>query len=410
MTGSGTQLNPYIISTPSDLDAVRNNMTAYYELGNDIDMSGFGSFTPIGLNIENNTRFNGHFDGKGFKIKNLTINESSNYTGLFGITNNNSIIKNIGIENCNVSGTGDYSGALIGRSYGQVNNCYSTGTVTGGSQVGGLIGYNYVGIIQNCYSKCTVSGINYLGGFIGHPGPNYSTPVLRNCFSIGSVDITTNSGGFAGFYDNTTVENCFFDSQTSGHITDPVATQKTTAQMKSQLTFTNWDFNDIWAIDNDYPYLQMFGSSSSGVEEERQVTSYLNNICSSLDTSKRIQKEVNSLTKTIITDINTYRSKSTNLNSYVGKIYSDILLQNKINKIINIESHIKQINSNIESQVAGYRQPISFVSPINSKAILPYLFVCANCLYEQNLSNSSIIENLSSVSSINNPSYMEVMV
>ena len=162
------------------------------------------------------TAFTGTFDGNGHKITNFTINGGSNYClGLFGYIYTGGSVKNLGLENCTVSGSSGsyYAGGLVGFNYGgSISNCYSTGAVSGsGYSVGGLVGLNS-GSISNCYSTGTVSGSQYVGGLVG-----------RNSGSVGSS---------------------FWDTQTSGQITSNGGTGKTTAQMKTLSTFTDagWDF------------------------------------------------------------------------------------------------------------------------------------------------------------------------
>ena len=147
--------------------------------------------------------------------------------------------------------SGSYEvGGLVGYDLynGRVSNCYSTGSVLGGSEVGGLVGWNY-GIVSNCYSTGSVSGNTYVGGLIGRK-----------------------------YYG--TVSNSFWDNQTSGQSTSSDGRGKTTFQMKDVRTYTDkswssglglpvWDFvgnpygdvgnEDIWDINPDvndgYPFL-----------------------------------------------------------------------------------------------------------------------------------------------------------
>ena len=80
--GKGTSDNPYQITTAKQLDEVRKNLAAHYELKNEIDLSSFHNWIPIG---DSEHPFTGSFDGNGFTIKNLKINSiGSDYAGLFG--------------------------------------------------------------------------------------------------------------------------------------------------------------------------------------------------------------------------------------------------------------------------------------------------------------------------------------
>ena len=125
------------------------------------------------------------------------------------------------------------AGGLIGYANGcTVSNCYSTGSVTGsdgGSYVGGLIGNQYVATVTNCYSTGHVAGNSYVGGLTGsQSGP--------------------------------TATNCFWDTLTSGQTSSAGGTGESTALMKTQSTFTGWDFTFVWTINsgvnNGYPILR----------------------------------------------------------------------------------------------------------------------------------------------------------
>lgn len=263
MTGSGTEGDPYIIYNVNDLQAIQDHLAAWYELGNDIDASetvdwneGAG-FDPVEI-------FTGHFDGKGHKITDLYINRpGENYIGLFGQIGSYADIKNVALENVNISG-GRYTGALVGRlgtgstDYGTVSKCYSTGTVNGNPDVGGLIGrILQKGTVSDCYSTCTVvggSGYDF-GGFVGSI---YGT--IEKCYSIGNVSGEHQVGGFSGKFYVGSVTDCFWDTEASGNPTSYSGTGKTTAEMKQQATFTNWDFDTIWDIEENitYPSLIIF--------------------------------------------------------------------------------------------------------------------------------------------------------
>jgi hypothetical protein len=165
--------------------------------------------------------FTGVFDGNNHKITHLTINGGSNrYIGLFGDINSTGLIKNLGLENFAVSGAQSVGG-LVGFSRGSsIINSYSTGTVTGGSNslyLGGLVGYIYNGgSIINCYSTSDVNGGNEsqcLGGLVGRS--YYGSISISDCYSTGSVRGTYNVGGLAG-YNNGDINNCSSTGSVSG--------------------------------------------------------------------------------------------------------------------------------------------------------------------------------------------------
>ena len=278
-SGSGTAEDPYVITTVDQLQEMKDNLTACYILGNDIDASatsgwnGGAGFVPIGDATES---FTGSFDGKGYKISNLYINRpSTNFIGLFGIIQTRGIVENVGLEDENVTGC-QYVGSLAGVNSGTILNSYTTGAVSGHYDVGGLVGLNNSGTVSNCYSTSTASGGNCAGGLVGCN--NYGT--LSNSYSTGSVSGSGNVGGLVG--ENTgTVSNSFWDKQTSGKSTSAGGTGKTTEEMKNVRTYTDldwsegleapvWDFvgnpyddtanEDIWnihlVVNNGYPVLE----------------------------------------------------------------------------------------------------------------------------------------------------------
>ena len=174
--GSGTIEDPYIITDANGLGTVWYRPSSYYVLANNIDLAGINwsvAVVPV---------FSGVLDGNGFSIKNLSIN-GAEYLGLFGRIEAGGSIKNLGIKDCNVSGSYYYIGGLVGENDGSIINCYSTGNVSGSYYyVGGLVGYNN-GSISNCYSTGSVSGSDYyVGGLVGE---NYGG--IGNCYSTGTV-------------------------------------------------------------------------------------------------------------------------------------------------------------------------------------------------------------------------------
>lgn len=164
-----------------------------------------------------------------------------------------------------VTGTDDWVGGFMGIGLAlAINKCYATGNVSSptGRDVGGFIGdLGSTATIDDCYARGSVMGDNEVGGFVGL---NYfdGTNVIDDCYSTGAVTGNTNKGGFCGVNDNS-ITNCFWDTETSGEAADGTggtATGKTTAQMKTQSTFTDagWDFTTpIWyissGVNNGYP-------------------------------------------------------------------------------------------------------------------------------------------------------------
>jgi len=176
------------------------------------------------------------------------------------------------IQNCYASGgtvTGSsFVGGLIGEnSYLSISNCYATGTtVTGDDQVGGFIGYTEAGSTSDCYARCTVTLSTSNGRIGGFVGGDYAT--VTRCYSTGTVSIGTQSGGFAGEA-SVSATSCFWDTTTSGMTSSATGTGKSTAQMKTQSTFADsgWDFTTTWEMmGTNYPRLQANRDAALPVE------------------------------------------------------------------------------------------------------------------------------------------------
>jgi len=264
--GDGTPENPYQITNCVELQEMQNvdvynPVHAYYILMNDINCSdtvnwnsGKG-FVPI-------YSFAGNFDGQGHKITDLFINgpmapapwNAPHYVGLFGITLNGAIIKNVGLVNVSIHGNGGAVGGLAGVNGGTISNSYASGNVSGVYYVGGLAGDNLAGTITNCYAISTVTGnSDAIGGLVGM---NYNGGTITNSYSTGSVTGGSYVGGLLGENVGGVITDSYWDTETSGQPTSAGGAGKTTAEMKQQTTFVDWDFVNIWAIEEgvSYPY------------------------------------------------------------------------------------------------------------------------------------------------------------
>ena len=159
-----------------------------------MDENGVGGWDTIGdyAGYSDNKTFKGTFDGNGHVISGLKINKQTSNQGLFGCISDTSTIKNVGIEGCDVKGFYKIGG-LVGWSYGgTIESCYSTGDVSGHSDVGGLAGYS-CGTIESCYSTGDVSGGNRVGGLVGQ-----SSDTIESCYSTGNVSGDSEVGGLIG--------------------------------------------------------------------------------------------------------------------------------------------------------------------------------------------------------------------
>jgi hypothetical protein len=263
--GSGTPEDPYQIATKSDLLDLSANIADYWKyfiLTEDIHLNAFVLQNAV-IAADNSeglcVPFTGTFDGNGHKITHFSISlYNGEHLGLFGLIGSGGSVKNLGLEKFSLYeyAFGSFypsTGGLAGYNFGNISNCYSTGTVSKGGGpgcVGGMVGCNS-GSISNCYSTGPVSGNFYSGGFCGY---NSSYGMISKCYSTGPV----NGGGFCGS-NNGSIIDCFWDINTSGTATSSGGTGLTTVQMQMQSTFTDagWDFINIWHIceSTNYPKL-----------------------------------------------------------------------------------------------------------------------------------------------------------
>ena len=185
-----------------------------YLLANDIDLSGYPDWTPIGRfdSPDDMLPFSGVFDGQGYSITGLKISGNEDARGLFGYTYC-SAIRNVVIRNPEIQG-GDKVGALVGHqaysSEGIENCAVIGGKIQGINRVGGLVGYMEESPIQNCYSTCEVVAMDFYAG--GIVGAHKVGSGLENCYATGNVSGSEKSGGIAGQARN--VERCVALGQT----------------------------------------------------------------------------------------------------------------------------------------------------------------------------------------------------
>ncbi len=292
MTGSGTINDPYIIYDVNDLQDIENDLTAYYELGQDIDASdtvtwngGLGFLTLGGWA---GLDFTGQLDGKGYKVTGLffSVIGLPRMAGLFNLISPGSVIQDLGLEDVNISSQ-NMCAAFGRQNNGIIRRCHSTGVLySEAPDCGGLIQDNGFGAtIEKCYSdvdiNCGVGGLGgglvgtndgtitnsyargdidalpfgVAGGLIGNNGAT-----ITNCYSTGRVTAAVGfQGGLVGFGLAAFAVNCFWDTETSGQATSQGGTGRTTAQMRTRSTFTDagWDPVTIWGFfPGSYPCLR----------------------------------------------------------------------------------------------------------------------------------------------------------
>ncbi len=208
--GDGSEGNPYQIETVDQLQNMKLNLSAHYELIKDIDASSTSSwnngsgFEPIGAVIN---KFNGSFEGQGYEITGLYINRLNNI-GLFGYTDSQSQIKNIGLIDCNVNGSINVGG-LVGVNGGNLTQCYTTGNVNGSMSVGGLVGTNMDNLTQ-CHTTGNVNGNTNVGDLVG-----VNNRYLIQCYATGNVNGSDGVGGLAGA-NNRYLIHCYATGNVNG--------------------------------------------------------------------------------------------------------------------------------------------------------------------------------------------------
>ncbi|MBN1948727.1 MAG: T9SS type A sorting domain-containing protein [Candidatus Cloacimonetes bacterium] len=283
-----------------------------FTLTSNLDLAGeVGFYIPF---------FSGEFDGGGHIIDNLHLDlEDFSQIGLFGNAYE-AYICNLGVTNVNISGknrtgalagnthnaliiscfssgdvtgTGEYCGGLIGRSncesevidcssacnvsgydsvgglagantgFSSLNSCFSRGAVQGSNQMtGGLAGYIWHSSVMNSYSTGSVTGSEYVGGLTGWTGFSH----IYYCYSANIVLGGQETGGLIGFSDDEcTIMDSYWDVEVSEQPFSAGGEDRTTEQMTwpyDMDTYQNWDFEEIWAedeeysVNNGYPYLR----------------------------------------------------------------------------------------------------------------------------------------------------------
>jgi len=198
--GDGSASDPYQISNVTQLQDISSNLSAHYMLVNDIDASSTknwnsgSGFEPLGsFSSHVPDSFTGSLDGGDHKILNLNIFPPGRrqYVGLFGCIGSTGVIRNLVLENINVSGWG-WIGGLAGYNIGIISNCILSGQIAGTEMViGGIVGENN-GRIVDCQTSMEVQGNWIVGGFVGHNKCNITT-------SSSNIVIDSSSSNYGGF-------------------------------------------------------------------------------------------------------------------------------------------------------------------------------------------------------------------
>ncbi len=244
--GTGASNNPYVITVPEQLRHIENHMTSHYKLANDMNLTKFNNWQPIGGYYKEKA-FTGTFDGCNYNINGLSRTSAKSvsnhrlYFGLFGYVGTGGVLKNVNFTNIAISlgvdgynkkdrtFTGVVCGVITGGTIENVttvsgyvinsNNC------TGIVYVGGIAGLANNSIIRNCTNNIQVTGGRYTGVAGGIAGCGYNTQFV-NCINNGSIIGYGTNGGYAiaggilGVQNNTSAGNCYFSNCTNTGSTD----------------------------------------------------------------------------------------------------------------------------------------------------------------------------------------------
>ena len=181
-------------------------------LDTDIDLTG-KDWTPIGTDYDNS--YKGTFDGGGHTITGLTFTTNDEYAGLFGWLNRAGTVKNVVMEGVQITSNQIYGGSIggvAGYSWGTIENCSVSGSVSGTVYVGGVVGVQIGGSITGCSSSATVKGTVDVGGVAGQTN---SSATLTACYATGNVIIeidpikNISGGGLVGFNGGNGVLACY---------------------------------------------------------------------------------------------------------------------------------------------------------------------------------------------------------
>ena len=155
-------------------------------LEKNIDLTG-KDWTPIGTDYDNS--YKGTFDGGGHTITGLTFTTNDEYAGLFGWLNRAGTVKNVVMEGVQITSNQIYGGSIggvVGYSWGTIENCSVSGSVSGTVYVGGVVGAQIDGSITGCSSSATVKGMVDVGGVAGQTNSNAT---LTACYATGNVTL-----------------------------------------------------------------------------------------------------------------------------------------------------------------------------------------------------------------------------
>lgn len=252
LNGTGTEADPYIISTAADFAAMANNCNAdhkgtgeYFKMTNDIDFCG-SETNPTQLPAigkDGNAQitkiaygFDGTFDGDGHTISGIYHTENGNnaegkYNALFGCIDKNGVVKNIVFSENNHITSYNYVGSIASLNMGTIQNCTNYADITATNfAAGGICGFmvNGNGTVKDCHNYGNVTAMTYASGICGGSLSAKSITtysyLIEDCTNNGNLSTSNGIGsaGIAGSYSGA-IKNC----TNSGNVDDTQGTAKT---------------------------------------------------------------------------------------------------------------------------------------------------------------------------------------
>ena len=250
--------------------------------GNVSNGSDFITWTPIADWMGNRTtQYSGTFDGNNKTVSGLYFNGDSTCIGLFGSSESDGNIKNVGVVDSYFKGN-DHVGGVCGNNAGTITNCYNAGNLTAiesSATVGGICGYNNGGTVTNCYNTGTVTATGSVASVGGVCG--CSIAPISNCYNIGTVTATSSDAdisGICGYYFGP-IKNCYYLADTedenggkttaqfaSGEVAYLLSQGCTVVVDKSDVTYDGSIWGQALGENGDsYPVLKKAGDAKNTV-------------------------------------------------------------------------------------------------------------------------------------------------
>lgn len=198
--GDGTEEQPYQIATVRQLQAIENELSAHYEIINDIDATETRTWN-METGFASMGTFTGTLEGNGYKVHDLYMNRNLYGVGLFKL-DDNARVANLHMRDVEITGDRNTGGIAYSQSGGLITGCSVTGTVSGGDYTAGIVGYMNGGSVRNSYSEATIHGNRSVGGIAGVAANDR----VSYCYSISHVEGVSSVGGVVG---NGTATACY---------------------------------------------------------------------------------------------------------------------------------------------------------------------------------------------------------